>query len=240
VKKGSIHIGISGWNYKHWKEKFYPEDIPQKKWFEYYYERYKTVELNNTFYRLPEIKTFDNWRKVSPDDFIFAVKASRYITHMKKLKDKESLKEFLKRANHLKEKLGPVLFQLPPGWKFNEERFYSFLKMLPAKYKYTFEFRNETWWNAKVIEALKDNNIAYCIFEIGGKVSPEEITADFIYVRLHGPGAPYQGSYSKETLNKWAKFFRKWNKKGKEIWCYFDNDQDAYAAYNAKELRKIL
>jgi uncharacterized protein YecE (DUF72 family) len=236
MSKSKIHIGTSGWNYKHWKGNFYPEDVPQKKWLEFYYNRFKTVELNNSFYRLPEIKTFDSWRKNTPDDFMFSVKASRYITHLKKLNDKESLKEFLKRANHLKEKLGPVLFQLPPGWKFNEERFYTFLKMLPKKYKYTFEFRNESWWNEKVIDALNENNIAFCIFEIGDKHSPKEVTAYFIYVRLHGPGAPYQGLYNPNTLKDWKNFFTKWNKKGKEIWCYFDNDQNGYAAQNAKEL----
>jgi len=141
-KKGTkryIHIGTSGWNYKHWRGKFYPEDIPQKKWLEFYCKNFKTVELNNTFYRLPEEKTFDNWRKNTPDDFIFSVKASRYITHIKKLIDKEPLKEFLKRARHLKEKLGPILFQLPPGWKYNEERFNSFLNILSDKYQYTFD-----------------------------------------------------------------------------------------------------
>lgn len=239
-KKNRIHIGTSGWNYKHWKEKFYPSGIPQKKWLEFYYNHFKTVELNNSFYRLPEVKTFDNWRNSTPDDFIFSVKASRYITHIKKLSDKESLQEFLKRAKHLKEKLGPILFQLPPGWKFNEERFFSFIKMLPKKYKYTFEFRNETWWNDKVLNILEENNIAFCIFEIGGKITAREVTADFIYVRLHGPGAPYQGSYNYNVLKDWADFFSSMKKKGKEIWCYFDNDQNAYAANNAGELLEIL
>lgn len=239
-QKNTVHIGTSGWNYKHWKENFYPSDLPQKKWLEFYFQHFKTVELNNSFYRLPEVKTFDNWRNSTPDDFIFSVKASRYITHIKKLNDKESLQEFLKRARHLKEKLGPILFQLPPGWKFNEERFFSFIKVLPKKYKYTFEFRNDTWWNDKVLNALNENNIAFCIYEIGGKITAREVTADFIYVRLHGPGAPYQGSYSSDILKDWSDFFSKMKKKGKEIWCYFDNDQKGFAADNASQLQKII
>src|SRR4030067_798149 len=194
MNKNSLHIGTSGWNYKHWKVLFYPEDIPQKKWLEFYCQNFRTVELNNTFYRLPEKKTFETWRDNTPDDFIFSVKASRYITHIKKLNDKEPIKEFLKRAKHLNKKLGPILFQLPPGWKFNEDRFNTFLDMLPEKFQYTFEFRNESWWNEKVIDALKDHNSAFCIFEIDGTLSPKEVTADFIYVRLHGPDEAYQGS----------------------------------------------
>src|SRR5690606_9874997 len=157
-KKNKIHIGTSGWNYKHWKKNFYPADLPQKKWLEFYYGKFKTVELNNSFYRLPEEKTFDNWRKSTPEDFIFSVKASRYITHIKKLIDEEPLKEFLKRTKFLKEKLGPILFQLPPGWKYNEERFDAFLKILPDKFKFIFEFRNESWWNDNVINKLKEHN----------------------------------------------------------------------------------
>ena len=168
------------------------------------------------------------------------MKASRYITHIKKLKNKSPFRKFLNRAKYLDKKLGPILFQLPPGWKYNEERFNSFLDILPGKYSYTFEFRNESWWNKKVIDALKEHNAAFCIFEIGGKKSPKEITADFIYVRLHGPDAPYQGSYSKKTLKEWAGFFNKWNKRGKEIWCYFDNDQNAYASRNAVKLQEML
>jgi uncharacterized protein YecE (DUF72 family) len=235
-----IHIGTSGWNYRHWKGRFYPEDIPQKKWLEFYCKNFRTLELNNTFYRLPEVKTFNNWRKNTPDDFMFSVKASRYITHIKKLNDKEPTQEFLKRAKYLKEKLGPILFQLPPGWKFNEKRFNSFLDNLPKKYSYTFEFRNDNWWNEKVIESLKEHNMAFCIFEIGGTISPREVTADFIYVRLHGPGEKYQGSYSDKKLKDWASFFCKWKKKGKEIWCYFDNDQNAYAAHNADKLQEMV
>ncbi|OGU72864.1 MAG: hypothetical protein A2V93_01840 [Ignavibacteria bacterium RBG_16_34_14] len=240
MNKNSIHIGTSGWNYKHWKVLFYPEDIPQKKWLEFYCQNFRTVELNNTFYRLPEKKTFETWRDNTPDDFIFSVKASRYITHIKKLNDKEPIKEFLKRAKHLNKKLGPILFQLPPGWKFNEDRFNTFLDMLPEKFQYTFEFRNESWWNEKVIDALKDHNSAFCIFEIAGTLSPKEVTADFIYVRLHGPDEAYQGSYNDKTLKGWANFFSKIKKEGKEIWCYFDNDQNAYAAHNASKLLEMV
>jgi uncharacterized protein YecE (DUF72 family) len=242
MKKSKIYIGTSGWNYNHWVNEFYPGDLPKKNWLQFYIEKgFKTVELNNSFYHLPSSSTFDKWRKSVPKDFIFAVKASRYITHMKKLKDPDKpVKRFLESSRDLKKKLGPVLFQFPPAWKFNSERFKKFIKKLPSKYKYTFEFRNDTWWNDEVLNLLKKYNSAFCIYELNGTITPKEITADFIYIRLHGPHGKYQGNYSEKVLSNWADFINRWNKKGKEIYCYFDNDQKGYAAKNALELKKII
>jgi uncharacterized protein YecE (DUF72 family) len=242
MKKGKINIGTSGWNYKHWLGHFYPEDLKQKGWLQFYIEKgFKTVELNNPFYHLPKSTTFENWRKNVPDDFIFSVKASRYITHVKKLNDAgESVKLFFNNAKELKEKLGPVLFQLPPGWKFNKERFVDFLNNLSGKYIYTFEFRNDSWWNDEIFEILKNKNIAFCIFELQGTLTPREVTADFIYIRLHGPGGKYQGDYDKKTLANWAGFIQTFSEKGKDVYCYFDNDEKGYAAKNALELKEII
>ncbi len=242
MKKGKIYIGTSGWNYKHWVKEFYSEDISQKEWLRFYIDQgFNTVELNNPFYHLPKNSTFEKWRKSVPKDFLYSVKASRYITHMKKLKDpQKSVKKFFDASKELKEKFGPVLFQLPPKWKFNKERLKKFLKNLPGKYKYTFEFRNDSWWNDDVLDLLEKNNAAFCIYELEGTKTPKEVTADFVYIRLHGPDGKYQGSYNKKTLSKWADFILECSKNGKDVFCYFDNDQKAYAAKNALELKGIV
>lgn len=235
-----IHIGTSGWNYDHWRGPFYPEELPVHQWLDYYSERFHTVEVNNTFYQLPKKSTFRQWREASPEGFLFAVKASRYITHMKKLKEpKESLFNFLENVRLLEDKLGPILFQLPPNWKFNEERLASFLELLPGEFQYTFEFRDQRWINERTYQLLRENNIAFCIYELAGYLSPREATADLVYLRLHGPGDKYQGKYNRATLGEWADTFRQWTDQGKEVYCYFDNDQLGYAAMNALELREM-
>lgn len=238
---GRIFIGTSGWNYKHWKESFYPGDLKQKDWLEFYSYRLKTVEINNSFYHLPSIKTIKEWYKITPDNFTFSVKMSRYITHMKKLKDpKQSCKKIFSHAKHLNDKLGPFLFQLPPRWKFNRNRFENFIKTLPDKYRYTFEFRDKTWWNDEALELLKFYNIAFCIYELAGEISPKEVTADFIYIRLHGPGGKYEGSYTISSLSGWADALAAWQSKDQNVYIYFDNDQAGYAVKNAIELQIML
>jgi uncharacterized protein YecE (DUF72 family) len=241
MKKGTLLIGTSGWNYRHWKGKFYPEGLPAKDEFTYYSERFATVELNNSFYRLPSPETFALWKKSAPEGFIFSVKAPRFITHMKKLKtDHDGLKEFLSNASNLKTKAGPFLFQLPPRWKINLERLEEFLHQLPQKYRYTFEFRDMSWYTENTYEILRQYNCAFCIYHLEHHLTPLEITADFIYVRLHGPGNKYQGSYNSTDLHTWASHCRNWLKKGLDVYVYFDNDQDGYAAANAKELQELL
>lgn len=240
-RKGKAFIGTSGWHYKHWIGRYYPESMKPKDFMEFYLNDYRTVELNNPFYHLPSYSTFENWRKQTPKDFIFSVKASRYITHQKKLKDSfEPLELFLANASGLKEKLGPVLFQLPPGWKLNLERFEEFVNILPKGYRYTFEFRNHTWYTNEVFDLLEKRNAAFCIYHLEGHLSPIEVTSDFVYIRLHGPGAKYQGSYSRKDLEEWGEKIRIWTNEGKDVYCYFDNDQNGYAAFNGIELQKIL
>ena len=240
-RKCRFHIGTSGWNYEHWKEIFYPENLKQSEWLQFYSKKSKTVEINNSFYNLPKEKTFDIWRNTVPKEFIFSIKASRFITHMKKLNEPEnSTKKFFQRIKVLKDTAGPVLFQLPPRWHFNEERLKNFLKVLPKKYKYAFEFRDETWWNNTTYEILKNKNAAYCIFELGEQKSPKEITADFIYIRLHGPKEKYCGNYNKKTLDYWADAFSRWAENVSDIYCYFDNDAGGFAIKNAIELNEIL
>jgi len=241
MKKGEIHIGTSGWHYKHWNGTFYPEGTKDKDQLDEYIKTFRTVELNNSFYHLPNAETFTNWKKKTPKDFLFAVKGSRYITHLKKLKVTEQpIQDFIDHAKHLEHKLGPILFQLPPKWNVNVERLADFLRYLPKNYRYTFEFRNATWYQEAVYELLKKYNCAFCIYELAGHLSPLTITADFVYIRLHGPGDKYQGRYDKATLKKWAKHCIKWQQEGKDVYVYFDNDQLGYAAFNAKELMDLI
>ncbi len=240
-KNPLIHIGTSGWHYAHWEGPFYPKGISKKDYLKYYTRFFQTVEINNSFYHLPRKETFKNWREMTPANFIFSVKASRYITHVKKLKDsKEPLQNFLKVASGLKEKLGPILFQLPPGWSCNAERLREFLQILPPHYRYTFEFRNSSWFSKEIYEILAKYNIAFCLYELEGQITPRKVTADFIYVRLHGPGKAYQGQYSQKTLKEWAEFFVAFYKQGKDVFCYFDNDEAGYAALDGQRLKDLV
>ena len=237
-----IHIGTSGYSYKHWAGRYYPQELKPSQWLNHYLQDFDTVELNNTFYTLPKEETFDAWRKNTPANFLFAVKGSRFITHMIKLKDPErGLVNFMPRAERLRRKLGPILWQLPPRWNVNVERLEEFLRLLPRKHRYTFELRTESWMIEPVYEVLRRYNAAFCIYELAGYRSPMEITADWTYVRLHGPTPfKYQGSYSDEQLAEWAARIRTWSRKMKAIYVYFDNDDSAYAVDNALTLKRML
>jgi uncharacterized protein YecE (DUF72 family) len=241
MKKASIYIGTSGWNYRHWKGTFYPADLPSKNEFAYYTTQFATVELNNSFYHLPSPETFDQWKKASPPGFVFSVKAPRFITHMKKLKtDHTGLEEFLSHVSRLGRKAGPILFQLPPKWKVNLQRLEDFLNHLPPRRRYTFEFRDSSWYSEEIYELLEKHNCAFCIYHLAHHLSPIEVTADFVYIRLHGPGNKYQGSYSITELKGWATQCRKWVRNGLDVYIYFDNDEAGYAAANAKEFQRLL
>ncbi len=241
TKIEKIFIGTSGYNYKHWKGPFYPDDMSSDEWFDFYCQNFDAVEINNSFYQLPEKKTFQSWKDRSPDNFRFSVKASRYITHMKKLKDpKEPTGNFFKAVDGLDDKLEAVLFQLPPRWGFNKERLASFLKVLPADFKYAFEFRDNSWWNDETYELLQKNNAAFCIFDLEGTLTPKMVTSDMVYIRLHGPGRAYEGEYDIKKLSGWAGALSSWSNTGRMVHCYFDNDQDGYAAKDAEKLRKMV
>jgi uncharacterized protein YecE (DUF72 family) len=238
---GKVRVGTSGWQYKHWIGPFYPPDMRPPKMLRWYAERFDTVEINNSFYRLPAEAAFETWCRETTPDFCFAVKASRYITHNRKLADPESAKEkFISLVEKLGSRLGPILFQLPPSWKVNAERLDKFLTALPRRYRYVLEFRNPTWNVAPVYEVLRRHNAAYCMYELAGFQSPIEITADFTYVRLHGPGNKYQGDYSGKILRNWAKRIEAWRRELKHIFVYFDNDQAGFAPKNALELKHLI
>jgi uncharacterized protein YecE (DUF72 family) len=236
----NIYIGTSGWSYKYWKSNFYPDKLPLSRFFEYYMTVFSTVELNNSFYKLPALQTIVKWRDMAPEGFLFAVKASRFITHIKRLKGVEGIAKFIEPIKEFKEKLGPILFQLPANFKFNPEVLENFLKYLPPGFDYTFEFRSPAWFQDETYEILNRYNIAFCIFDFNGLLSPVIVTADFAYIRLHGPEGKYNGDYSYNELLRWATIIRNYAGTGKKVYCYFDNDTAGFAPKNALELIKII
>lgn len=236
-----IRIGTSGWHYPHWVGPFYPVGTSASDFLLYYAESLDTVEINNTFYSLPDRKTVQAWRASVPRGFRFACKASRYITHMKKLKDPaKSIRRFFRAIEPLGAFLGPILFQLPPRWHRDTGRLEAFLEALPSGYRYAFEFRDPDWFADEVIQVLADHKAAFCIYELAGRKSPITVTADFVYVRLHGPGRAYQGEYDGRTLRGWARRFKRWLGESRDVWCYFDNDERGYAATDALRLRTMV
>ena len=236
-----IHIGTSGWHYRHWVGTFYPPKCPASQMFAFYQQYFDTVELNNTFYRLPTVEAFKAWRDAAPRGFCFAVKGSRFLTHNKKLKEPEqALQNLLPRAELLGSKLGPILFQLPPKWKVNVERLEQFLQVLPKYNRYAFEFREPSWNREEVYAVLRRHNAAYCTYELAGFQTPLLLTANFAYIRLHGPGGKYQGCYTAERLAEWAEQITAWSRALKQIYVYFDNDDSGYAPRNALELKQLV
>ncbi|HEY5884403.1 MAG TPA: DUF72 domain-containing protein [Pyrinomonadaceae bacterium] len=239
---GVARIGTSGWHYQHWLGQFYPAKLSPKEMFRFYSLHFDTVELNNTFYRLPKPETFESWRDNSPDNFLFAVKASRFTTHMKKLKDPESSTlKFFDGAERLGEKLGPILFQLPPRWRVDVERLSEFLAALPEEHRYVIEIRDESWLVKDVYDVLRQFNVAFCIHDLAQMQTPLEITADFTYIRFHGPGAAkYRGSYSDSALREWAERIGGWHAENVDSYVYFNNDIGGHAITNAQTLKELL
>lgn len=241
ARNGRAFIGTSGWRYDHWIGPVYPEALAEDEFLPYYAQSLDSVEINSTFYGLPSRDTIAGWRDAAPADFTFAVKASRYITHMKKLKDPaDSLGRLFDVIEPMAPKLGPILFQLPPRWRANPGRLADFLDALPGGKRYAFEFRDETWHNDEVRAILRDANAAFCIFELAGRKSPAMVTADFAYVRLHGPDGAYQGRYDDRTLEAWAERILDWSADGVDAHCYFDNDEAGYAFANAVRLSELV
>lgn len=236
-----LRIGTSGWHYAHWRGTFYPPELATSEWLGYYLQRFDTVEINNSFYRTPSEATLAQWREAVPEGFVFAAKVQRYVTHMKKLLEPErTLGKFLPRIEVLGERLGPLLFQLPPHWRCNVERLAAFLAALPTTHRYAFEFRDPSWHAEPVYDLLRHHGAAWCIYDLAGFQSPWRVTADFAYLRLHGPGpAAYQGSYGKERLAAWARRIA-CQAELSDVYVYFDNDERGYAPHDALELKGLL
>lgn len=235
------YIGTSGWVYSHWRGLFYPEGLAQGKWLEFYSQHFSTVELNNTFYQLPSEKAFTTWRQSPPPGFVYAVKVSRLITHLKKLRNVEgALGNFLSRARLLEEKLGPLLYQLPPNMPRNEQVLEGFLSLLPQGLHHVFEFRSESWLDESVFDLLRRYNVGFCMFDMPDLTTPLVATADFAYIRFHGSVGMYESCYSDEELEEWAKKISQLGQNLKAIYIYFNNDSQAFAVRNAITLRKYL
>ena len=234
-------IGCSGWQYRHWSGDFYPSELPQTRWLEHYAGTFDTVELNNSFYRLPGRTTFAGWRRRSPTGFVFAVKASRYLTHVKRLSEPvEPLRRLWDSAGGLGEKLGPVLYQLPPRWKRNAERLEGFLDALPKGPLQAVEFRDESWYHDEIYALLESRGVAMCLHDMSGSSSPMRRVGTFTYVRFHGADVRYGGRYTDAALDQWAERLGSDLAEGREAYAYFNNDMGGHAPRDAIRLRERL
>ena len=244
-----MRIGCSGWLYKHWKGVFYPTELPQARWFDFYASRFDTVEINNSFYRLPDAATFARWREQAPRRFLYAVKASRFLTHMKKLKDPEApLDRFFTNARELGRRSGPVLYQLPPRWPLNLNRFERFLDAVQqqthalreagfkGRLRHAVEFREPSWYDERVYSLLERHRVALCLHDMHGSASPRIAIGPFVYVRFHGT-TKYAGSYDDGFLDRWADWLLERASEGLDVFAYFNNDSGGHAPHDARRLR---
>lgn len=237
-----IRIGCSGWSYRHWRKGvFYPDGLKARDELAYYATRFDTAEINGCFYRLPPEAMVDGWRDRSPEGFLFAWKASRFLTHMKRLLDpEEPLELMFGRALRLGPKLGPILFQLPPGMQRNGERLERFLQVLPPGRRYAFEFRHPSWYDEEVFACLSRHDASLCLSDHHHAPAPWVRTAGWVYVRGHGPTGHYWGRYDEATLQDWAGRIRAWRGEGRDVFCYFDNDPEGAAPRDAERLSQLV
>jgi len=237
-----VLIGTSGWHYDSWRGPFFPKGLPIKYQLEYCASQFPTAELNGVFYRTPAAKTVRDWYKQTGNDFVFAWKASKFITHWKRLSptSKSSLKLLEERLSLLGEKAGPVLFQLPPHFHADPDRLATFLRLLSSKRRYSFEFRHPSWYDPRILRLLSDHNVSLCLSDHHDAPAPWKRTADFVYVRGHGPGGRYKGHYRPAVLGNWAERIKSWKRQGCDVFVYFDNDQKSAAPADALKLRQLL
>lgn len=248
-----LRIGCSGWNYKHWRGTFYPPRLPVREWFAHYAHVFDTVEINNTFYRLPESTTFAAWREQAPENFVYAIKASRFITHLKRLRDpEEPATRLFERACQLAGTLGPVLYQLPANFHCDLNRLDDFLAVLPRtlgeingtpadrKLKHVFEFRHPSWYTGETRAVLHAHGAVMCLHDKAGSAIFEPLDTPFVYVRFHGPGGRYFGRYDLRRMEYWAETLGEQHRAGRDVFAYFNNDPEGMALINAQELRTLM
>ncbi|RYY02338.1 MAG: DUF72 domain-containing protein [Gammaproteobacteria bacterium] len=237
----AIHIGCSGWHYLHWRGNFYPTYAKPNEYLNLYLKHFDTVEINNSFYRLPTEHSLLSWKQGVPANFTFSVKASRFITHNKKLKDSDdAFQLFFNRILLLGDKLGPVLFQLPPTWNYNGVRLEEFLTALPRPNDYVFEFRNRDWLRDEMFALLRQYNVGFCIHDMPGSITPDVVTSKIAYVRFHGNGEKYSGGYPNRMLEQWAENVVEWQKNHITPYVYLNNDIGGFAPRNALTLKNII
>jgi uncharacterized protein YecE (DUF72 family) len=239
---GRIWVGTSGWTYDGWRGPFYSKEVPKKRWLAWYAQQFATTEINGSFYRTPSLEAVQTWRDQTPDEFVFAWKASKFITHWKRLSEKSvnSIELMESRLKVLGPKAGPVLFQLPARFKADGDRLSSFLKLLSKKYQYAFEFRDASWYEKDILALLRKREVALCLSDHIDAPAPWVVTAGHVYIRGHGPTGEYKDRYPLKTLREWAAAIRKWKRQGHTVFCYFDNDQKSAAPKDARRLLQLL
>lgn len=236
-----VHVGCSGWVYRHWKGGFYPAGLAQKRWFEHYASNFDTVEINASFYRLPLASTFDKWREQAPLGFRYAVKVNRFITHMKKLLDcEEAVDEFIALARPLGPTLGPLLYQLPPSLHKDLGRLDAFLTRLPRDLEHVVEFRHRSWYDEEVLALLDRHGVGFVTHDLVSLKSPRWASGRTAYVRFHGTGGKYRGRYSDEQMRDWAEWLLGQVAQGRSAWAYFNNDIGGDAIEDARNLKGMV
>lgn len=236
-----IRVGTSGWHYEHWRGRFYPEKLPKNRWFEHYAQHFDTVEINNTFYHLPKTTTVENWRAKAPEGFLYVVKANRYITHIKRLKDTGAeVKRFFDVIELFADTLGPVLYQLPPSMHKDLGLLEGFIALLPARPKAVFEFRHASWYAQDTFDLLDSHDAAFCVHDMEGRESPRVVTGETVYVRFHGARGRYAGNYTDAMLGGWARWLKDQTGTARAVYAYFNNDVDGHAIHNARTLREAM
>ena len=229
-----MYVGTSGWQYAHWKRVFYPDKLPQRGWLEYFADRFQTVEVNNTFYNLPERPVFEHWRRGSPPDFIFALKMSRFLTHLKRLHDpEEPVHRFMQRARGLGPKLGPILIQLPPRFHQNVELLARTLKLFPPTVRISVEFRDETWFSPETQSLLEEHGAALCLADTPRRKQPMWRTADWGFVRFHEGKGSHAPGYERDVLRRWVDRIAETWPRTSDVYVYFNNDAAGYAIRDA-------
>lgn len=237
----ALHVGCSGWVYRHWKGDFYPADLAQKRWFEHYAASFDTVEINASFYRLPLAQTFDGWRDKAPAGFRYAVKVNRFITHNKKLANcAEPLAEFVALARRLGPALGPLLHQLPPSLHRNDGRLAAYLALLPRDLEHVVEFRHASWYDEAVLALLDAHGAGFVAHDLVGLVTPRWASGRTAYVRFHGTSGKYVGRYSDVQIAEWARWLTEQRSLGRSAWAYFNNDIHGHAIDDARTLKAMV
>jgi uncharacterized protein YecE (DUF72 family) len=241
MRRGQARVGCSGWQYKHWRGDFYAADLPVSRWFDHYARQFDTVEINNSFYRLPERATFAAWGRLAPTGFTFAVKASRFLTHMKKLKDPdEPIDRMFTRMRALGPHLGPVLYQLPPGWKVDVERFSRFLAALPPDAPHVVEFREPSWYAPEIRALMERRHVSMCLHDMPGSATGRDRVGPIVYVRFHGGTSKYGGGYTLDRLRDWAGWLNTQCDAGADVYAYFNNDVGGHAPRDAATLKRAM
>jgi uncharacterized protein YecE (DUF72 family) len=237
---GPILIGTSGWTYRDWRGRFYPQKLPQREWLQYYADRFPTVELNVTTYRLPKEADVARW-STAPDGFVYTVKLSRLITHRKRPGEPQAFVDnYMRAIAPLEPRIANVLAQFPPWFTRDDDALRAFLDALPQHHRYVVEFRDPSWYDEAVYTILRERRVSLCLHDMRGSETPPVVTGPVLYIRLHGPVRAYAGSYSRARLERWAETIRTLSPQVDGTYVYFNNDQNAYAPRNAATLREML